>query len=78
MIEGNTIRDCPTAGIFVAAARDVQIRNNRLENCFYRPGESAGRGRGLEISGPIDAGAAQVVTIEDNQIIEPGKPPAGH
>lgn len=41
MIKGNTIRDCPTAGIFVAAARDVQIRYNRLENCFYRPVESA-------------------------------------
>jgi parallel beta-helix repeat protein len=78
VIEGNTIRDCPSAGIFVAAARDVQIRNNRLENCFYRPGESAGKNRGLAISGSIDAQAAQHVTIEANQIIEPGKPPADH
>jgi parallel beta-helix repeat protein len=78
VIEGNTIRDCPAAGIFVAAAKDVQIRNNRLENCFYRPGESAGKGRGLAISGPIDAQAAREVRIEDNQVIEPGKPPAKH
>ena len=76
VIEGNTIRGCPQAGIFVAAAKDVQIRNNRLENCFYRPGESAGKGRGLAISGPIDAQNAQDVTIKDNEIIEPGQPPA--
>ena len=43
VIEGNTIRDCPAVGIFVAAAKDVQIRGNRLENCFYQPGKSTGR-----------------------------------
>jgi nitrous oxidase accessory protein NosD len=75
-IEGNTIRACPQAGIFVAAAGDVQVRNNRLENCFYRPGESAEKGRGLTISGPIDAHNAQDVTIKDNEIIGPGLPPA--
>ena len=32
------------AGIFVAAARNVQIRNNRLENCFYRPGRVGRKG----------------------------------
>ena len=74
VIEGNTIRGCPQAGIFVAAAKDVQIRNNRLEKCFYRPGESAGKGRGLAVSGPIDAQNAQDVTIKDNEIIEPGQP----
>jgi hypothetical protein len=67
-IEGNIIRDCPAAGIFVAAASDVRIRNNRLENCFSRPGESAGKARGLDIKGPIDAQAAHEVTIENNQI----------
>ena len=76
VIEGNTIRDCPSAGIFVAAAKDVQIRNNRLENCFYRPGESAGKGRGLATFGPIDTQNAQDVTITGNEIIEPGQPPA--
>lgn len=77
-IEGNTIHDCPQAGIFVAAARDVQIRNNRLENCFYRPGESAGKERGFALSGPIEARAAQEVTLEGNQIIQPGQPPDKH
>lgn len=75
VIEGNTICGCPQAGIFVAAAKDVQIRNNRLENCFYRPGESAGKGRELTISGAIDAQNAQDVTIKDNEIIGPGQPP---
>ncbi|MCH5373796.1 MAG: right-handed parallel beta-helix repeat-containing protein, partial [Planctomycetes bacterium] len=74
-IEDNTIRDCPSAGIFMAAATDVQICNNRLENCFFRPGESAGEGRGLVISGPIDTQDARDVTIEGNEIIGPRKPP---
>jgi hypothetical protein len=76
VIEHNTIRGCPQAGIFVAAAKDVQIRNNRLEHCFYRPGESAGKGRGLAVSGPIEAQAALDVALEANEIIGPGQPPA--
>jgi hypothetical protein len=75
LIEDNMIRDCPSAGIFVAAAANVQICKNRLENCFYRPGESAGKGRGLVISGPIDTQDAQEVTTEGNEIIGPRKPP---
>jgi hypothetical protein len=69
IIEGNTIRDCPSAGIFAAAAADIQIRDNRLENCFFQPGESAGKGRGLLISGPIDTQNAQDVFLEGNEII---------
>jgi hypothetical protein len=68
VIEDNTIRNCPSAGIFVAAAEGVQIRSNRLENCFCRPGESTGKGRGLSISGPIDAQHAQDVIIENNRV----------
>ena len=68
VIQDNTIRDCPAAGIFVAAAEDVQIRGNRLENCFYRPGEAAGKARGLDVRGPIDARHAQDVVIERNEI----------
>ena len=75
VIEGNTIRDCPTAGIFVTAAEDVQIRGNRLENCFFRPSESAGKGRGLDVSGPIDARHAQDIVLEGNEIIEAGTSP---
>ena len=70
VIEDNTIRDCPSAGIFAAAAADIQIRNNRLENCFFQPGESAGKGRGLVISSPIDTHNAQDVVLEGNEIIE--------
>jgi hypothetical protein len=69
IIEGNTIRDCPSAGIFAAAAADIQIRNNRLENCYSQPGESAGKGRGLVISDPIDTQNAQNVILEGNEII---------
>ena len=76
VIEGNTIRDCPAAGIFVAAAKDMQIRGNRLENCFYRPGESAGKARGLSVRGPIDVQHAQDVVVEGNEIIETDDVPA--
>ena len=75
VIEGNTIRDCPAAGIFAAAAQGVQIRDNRLENCFYRPGKSAGKGRGLEVGGPIDTRHAQDVDLDNNEIIEMGESP---
>lgn len=75
-IEGNTVRDCPAAGIFVAAAKDVQIRGNQLENCFYRPGESAGKARGLSVRSPIDVQHAQDVVVEGNEIIETDDVPA--
>ncbi|MHC4402558.1 MAG: right-handed parallel beta-helix repeat-containing protein [Planctomycetota bacterium] len=78
VIEGNTIRDCPAAGIFVAAAKDVEIRRNRLENCFFRPGESAGVGRGIDLRGPIDSRHAQDVALEGNEIIEAGEAPSRH
>ena len=78
VIEGNTIRDCPAAGIFVAAAKDVRVRGNRLKNCFYRPGEAAGKGRRLGVDGPIDVQHAQDAIVEGNEIIEVGKAPAEH
>jgi hypothetical protein len=78
VIEGNTIRDCPAAGIFAAATKDVQVRGNRLENCFFRPGESAGKARGLDIRGPIDVRHAEDVVVEANEIVETGETPAEH
>ena len=68
VIQGNTIRDCPAAGIFAAAAEAVEIRGNRLENCLFRPSDSAGKARGLDVRSPIDARHARDVIIEDNEI----------
>ena len=86
VIERNTFRRLKMNAVTVGAeyefwreagwVEDVQIRNNRLENCFCRLGESAGKGRGLAISGPIDAQNAQDVIIKDNEIIRPGQTPA--
>ena len=76
VIEGNTIRNCPAAGIFVAAAADVQVRGNRLENCFYRPGESAGKARGLTPCWPIDVRQAVDVVAENNEIVDAETAPA--
>jgi hypothetical protein len=70
VVQNNTIRQCPSAGIFAAAAEAVQIRGNRLEGCFYRPGESAGKARGLDVLGPIDTRHARDVVLEDNNIRE--------
>jgi len=75
VIEGNTIRGCPAAGIFAAAARDVRVRGNRLDNCYFRPGDSAGQTRGFDIRGPIDLRHAEDVVVEDNDIIEAGEAP---
>lgn len=68
VIESNSISDCPAAGIFVAAAADVQVRGNRLKNCLYSPGESAGKARGLDVKAPIDTRYAQDVSCEANEI----------
>ena len=67
VIEGNTIRDCPAAGIFVAAAKEVRVRGNRLKNCFHWPGKSAGKARKLDVRGSTDARHTQNVTIERNE-----------
>lgn len=71
VIEGNTIRDCPLAGIFAAAARDVRVRGNRLRNCFFRPGDSAGAARGLDIRAPIDVRHARNAVVESNEVFSP-------
>ncbi len=76
VIEGNTVRNCPAAGIFVAAAADVQVRGNRLENCLWQPGELAGRARGLDVDGPIDVRHAEEVVVEGNVVIQAGVAPA--
>ena len=70
LIEGNTIRDCPAAGIFVAAADGVRVLGNRLQNCFYRPGQLAGQGRRLAVSGPIDVQHAQNAVVEGNKVLK--------
>ena len=75
VIEGNTIRNCPAAGIFVAAATDVRVRGNRLANCFCNPGSSAGKKRLLDVRGPIEVGQAENTVVKDNEIIEPGEAP---
>ena len=54
-------------------ASGVQVRGNRLENCFFRPGESAGTARGLDIRGPIDVRHAEDVVVESNVIVGPNE-----
>ncbi len=76
-IEDNTIQNCPGAGIFAFAARNLTVRNNRIENVFYRPGQRAGRARGLEVRGAIDTGRAEDVKQEGNIMSGVGEAPAG-
>ncbi len=74
VIEDNTIRDCPMAGIFAAAARDVTVRGNRLENCLFEPSETAGKARGLGVRSPIDVRHARHAVVEGNQVVRPARP----
>ncbi len=71
-IEHNLIRDCPTAGIFTAAARDVRIRHNRLERCFTDPGEAPGRAYGLDVRAPIDVRHAEGAEVSANETADCG------
>jgi hypothetical protein len=66
------------AGVFAAAASDIKVRGNRLENCFFRPGESAGTARGLDIRRPIDVRHSENVVVESNVIIEAGEASVEH
>ncbi|NQT16780.1 MAG: right-handed parallel beta-helix repeat-containing protein [Planctomycetes bacterium] len=75
VIENNTIRDCPVAGIFVAAAENVKVRGNRLEHCLFRPGESTGRDVGLDVREAIDVRYARDVEVVDNQVAKTGEAP---
>jgi len=74
-IQDNTIRNCPVAGIFVAAARDVKILGNRLEHVLYDVSEAAGREMGLDVLEPIDARHARDVTVRDNTLNHIGVAP---
>lgn len=76
LIEGNRIDGCTTAGIYVAAARDVQIRDNRLRHVLYHPGERAGADSGLDLRDPIDARHAVSATCHGNVITDVGTPRA--
>lgn len=75
VIEGNTIRGCPMAGIYVAGARGVRVHGNRLENVLYDPGKAAGRDTGLRLDSAIDVQHAQSVDVAGNELIAVGQPP---
>ena len=73
LIERNTIRRCPMAGIYAAAAKGVRVRGNCLENVLYRPGDSAGREAGLDVREAIDLRHAEDVEVVGNELIAIGK-----
>jgi hypothetical protein len=74
-IQDNTIRNCPAAGIFIAAARGVRVIGNRLENVLYDTDSGAGREMGLDVREPIDARHARDVTVRDNVLTHVGVAP---
>jgi len=71
VIEGNTIRDCPAAAIRIRGAQDVQIRGNRIENVFYRPG----KGAGSETPLAIDVDQSEDVTVAGTVVSGLGEEP---
>ena len=74
-IEGNSIKGCPMAGVYVAGARGVRVRDNRLENVLYDPGKASGRDAGLRVDSAIDVQHARDVEVADNELIAVGQPP---
>jgi len=81
---GFVIRDCVfedhrARGLRIMASHGVIERNTfrRLKmnaitvGAEYEFWREAGKGRGLSVSGPIDAQYAEEVTIEDNLVVEP-------
>lgn len=76
-IEGNRIRGSATAGIYVAAADDVTVRNNRLERVLYYPGEKAGGEAGLDLRDPLDVRHATRVRLDGNRLVDVGAAPEG-
>jgi hypothetical protein len=76
-IEGNRIHGSATAGIYVAAAEQVTIRNNQLERVLYHPGEDAGVEAGLDLRDPIDVRHGRQIEVNGNRLVEVGRPPEG-
>ena len=75
VIEKNTVRNCPIAGIFAAAVQGVQIRGNRLEQCLYRYEASAGCDRGLDVREVIDVRHARNADVSANEVVKAGEAP---
>ena len=71
VIEGNTIRDCPVAGIRLRGAKDVQIKANRIENVSYKPG----KGTDSETPQAIDIGQSENVMVEGTVVSGMGEEP---
>jgi hypothetical protein len=75
VIEKNTVRNCPLAGLFAAAVQGVQIRVNRLEQCLYRYEASAGCDRGLDVREAIDVRHARNADVSANEVVKTGEAP---
>ena len=74
-IQGNTIRGCPLAGIFLAAARNVSVLDNRLMNVLFEIPSDGGREMGLDLRDAIDVRHAQDVTLSGNAVSHVGQAP---
>ncbi|NUQ01138.1 MAG: right-handed parallel beta-helix repeat-containing protein, partial [Armatimonadetes bacterium] len=73
VIEDNVIDGSALAGIHVAAAREVTIRNNVLKRTNYATAPDAGREAGQRLTGPIETSGVPDAVVENNLIQELGQ-----
>ena len=76
VIENNRIHGSATAGIFVSAAENVRIRDNRVENVMYHSPPDAGTEAGLDVRDAIDVRHATGAQLQDNTVVGQGQFPA--
>ena len=67
-ITNNEVRNTQLAGIFIRAAQQVRINNNKLINVIPNPLPNAGANYHLSVSQPIDVDKSCDVTTSNNTI----------
>ena len=67
-IADNTIRGCPTAGIYAFGVDGLTVTGNTLERCLTNPSPDAGTRVGLDLKEAIDVRHAANATVSGNTV----------
>ena len=73
IIENNIIRGGNGAGIVVSSARNVVIRNNRLEDLLHIPPNNTGEAWSIDNHAAVWLACCDTVTLSNNLLLNPGK-----
>ncbi len=72
VIEGNTISGGNGAGIVVSSAREVSLRDNRLENLLHLPPNCTGAKYRIDNHAAVWLAECDRVTLAGNKLLNPG------